>query len=154
MKKLMAIGLAAVMAFGLAGCGGSQSAAASSKSSSPTTPGSAFTDTKDTDDAKETHSAEMEGSIDYEISRGITDYGEKSLMLTYTNNTNHPILSAQFYFELKDDLTDEDNELLSKLQEEHEIDDDQMDWAYFQSNTECYTDIGESSKPSPFTFFS
>ena len=153
MKKLMAIGLAAVMAFGLAGCGGSQSAAASSKSSSPTTPGSAFTDTKDTDDAKETHSAEMEGSIDYEISRGITDYGEKSLMLTYTNNTNHPILSAQFYFELKDDLTDEDNELLSKLQEEHEIDDDQMDWAYFQSNTECYTDIGESSKPSPFTFF-
>lgn len=77
MKKLMAIGLAAVMAFGLVGCGGSQSSAASSKSSSPITPGSAFTDTNDTYDSKETHSAEMEGSIDYEISRGITDYGEK-----------------------------------------------------------------------------
>ena len=153
MKKAMAIGLAAVMAFGLAGCGANQSTAESAEPSEPKTPGSAFTDTKEAEDTKETHSAEMEGNIGYELSRGITDYGEKSLMLSYTNNTNHPILSVQFYFELKEDLTDEDRELLSKLQKELEIDDDQMDWAYFQSNTECYTDIGESSKPSPFTFF-
>lgn len=149
MKKLMAIGLTTVMAIGLVGCGGSQSSTI--EKTEPSTPAEAFNSEKS--DTKETHSAEMEGTITYELSRGITDFGEQSLMLSYTNNTNHPIVSAQFLFDIKEDLTEEEKDLQSQLQNKFEIDDGQMDWAYFQSNTDCYTDCGEASKPSAFTFF-
>lgn len=148
MKKSMVIGLATFMIFELAACGGSQSTAVSSD---PTTPAAAFKSEESS--SKEKHPAEMEGTISYELSRGITDYGEQSLMLSYTNNTNHPIANIQFMFDVKEDLSAEEQELLSQLQEKFEVSDTQMEWAYFQSNTECYTDIGDTSKPSAFTFF-
>lgn len=153
MKKLMAIGLAAVMAFGLAGCSGSQSAAASAESRSvESTSESQEESSANTKEAKETSSAEMEGTIDFEISHGVDEYGNKSLMLSYTNNTNHAILGGQFMSDLKKDLTSDEETLLSELQEECGVDDDDLSWAYFMAYNECYTDPGDTSKPAGYTF--
>lgn len=152
MKKLMAIGLAAAMAFGLVGCGGSQSTAASVESGSAEAASESQEETSaENKEAKETGSVEMAGTIDFEISQGIDEYGNKSLMLAYTNNTNHPILIADFMFDFRTDLDDAEKDLLSALQSECTIDDDDLDWAYFRSYNECYTDPGDSSKPSSYT---
>lgn len=149
MKKLMAIGLAVATAFGLVGCGGSQSAAVSSSTES-TSESQEVSSGMNKNDA-EPNSVEMEGTIDFEITQGIDEYGNKSLMLAYTNSTNHPILVADFMFDFRTDLEDGEKELLSALQSECNIDDDDLDWAYFRSYNECYTDPGDSSKPSSYT---
>lgn len=153
MKKLMAIGLTAVMAFGLVGCGGSQSAAVSVDSDSAEAASESQEESSaNTKEAKETSSAEMEGTIDFEISHGVDEYGNKSLMLSYTNNTNHAILGGQFMSDLKKDLTSDEETLLSELQEECGVDDDDLSWAYFMAYNECYTDPGDTSKPAGYTF--
>ncbi len=153
MKKAMTIGLAVVMAFGLVGCSGSQSAAASSESGSTEAVSESQEETStENKEAKSTTSAEMEGTIDFEISHGIDEYGDKSLMLSYTNNTNHPIIGGQFMSDLKKDLTSDEETLLSELQEECDVDDDDLSWAYFMAYNECYTDPGDTSKPASYTF--
>lgn len=151
MKKLMAIGLAVATAFGLVGCGGSQSAAVSSSTES-TSESQEASSTAEKEPANDTSSAEMDGTIDFEISQGINEYGDKSLMLTYTNNTNHPIVGGQFMYDLKTDLTSDEESLLSQLQKEYEVDDDDLDWAYFLASNECYTEPGETAKPASYTF--
>lgn len=151
MKKLMAIGLAAVMAFGLAGCGGSQSAATNAESGSVEST-SESQEEASTDATKEKHSTEMEGTIDFEIAQGLNEYGNKSVTLTYTNNTNHTIIDLEFDADLKKDLTSEEENLLKTLQQETEVEDDDLSWAYFRSYNQCYTEPGDTSKPSSFTF--
>ena len=151
MKKLMAIGLAAVMAFGLAGCGGSQSSAASAESRSVEST-SESQEESSAENTKEKHSAEMEGTIDFEITQGLNEYGNKSVTLTYTNNTNHTIIDLEFDADLKKNLTSEEEDLLKTLQQETEVEDDDLSWAYFRSYNECYTEPGDTSKPSDFTF--
>ena len=151
MKKLMAIGLTAVMALGLAGCGGSQSTAVSVESGSAEA-ASESQEESSTDDTKEKHSTEMEGTIDFEIAQGLNEYGNKSVTLTYTNNTNYTILDLEFDADLKKDLTSEEENLLKTLQQETEVEDDDLSWAYFRSYNECYTEPGGTSKPSSFTF--
>ena len=127
MKKLMAIGLAVAMAFGLVGCGGNQSTAASAESDSAKAASESQEESStNIKEAKGTSSAEMEGTIDFEISHGVDEYGNKSLMLSYTNNTNHAILGGQFMSDLKKDLTSDEEALLSELQEECGVDDDDL----------------------------
>ena len=153
MKKAMAIGLAAVMAFGLVGCGASQSTAASAESDSTETVSESQEETStETDSAKEKHSVEMDGTIDFEIAQGLNEYGENCLTLTYTNNTNHAIIDLEFDADLKKDLTDEEENLLKTLQQETDVKDDDLSWAYFRSYNECYTEPGDIAKPSSFTF--
>lgn len=153
MKKLMAIGLTAVMAFGLAGCGGSQSATVSTESGSTETISESQEETStEGTSTKDANSVEMTGTIDFEIAEGVNEYGNKSLMLTYTNNTNHPIIDLEFDADLKTDLTTEEEDLLKTLQQETDVKDDDLSWAYFRSYNQCYTEPGETSKPSSFTF--
>lgn len=151
MKKLMAIGLTTIMAFGLVGCGGSQSADTSAESSSVKSTSESQEETS-TDATKEKHSTEMEGTIDFEITQGLNEYGNKSVTLTYTNNTNHTIIDLEFDADLKKDLTSEEENLLKTLQQETEVEDDDLSWAYFRSYNQCYTEPGDTSKPSSFTF--
>lgn len=154
MKKAMAIGLTAVMAVGLAGCGGTQSVAVSSENGSTeaVSESQEETSTENTDSTKEKHSAEMEGTIDFEVTQGINEFGEKSLVLTYTNNTNHAIIDLEFDADLKSDRTSEEEDLLKTLQQETDVKDDDLSWAYFRSYNECYTEPGDTAKPSSFTF--
>lgn len=153
MKKAMAIGLAAIMTFGLVGCGGSQNAATSVERSSveSTSENQEASSTK-TGVPKEKHSVEMDGTIDFEVAQGLNEYGENCLMLTYTNNTNHTIIDLEFDADLKKDLTDEEENLLKTLQQETDVKDDDLSWAYFRSYNECYTEPGDTAKPSSFTF--
>lgn len=151
MKKLIAIELAAAMAFGLVGCGGSQSTAASVENGSAEAASDSQEETS-ADDTNETHSTEMKGTIDFEIAQGLNEYGNKSVTLTYTNNTNHTIIDLEFDADLKKDLTSEEENLLKTLQQETEVEDNDLSWAYFRSYNECYTEPGNTSKPSDFTF--
>lgn len=153
MKKAMAIGLAAVMAFGLAGCGANQSTAESAESSSKEAVSESQEETStENKEAKGANSVEMTGTIDFEITEGVNEYGNKSLMLTYTNNTNHSIIDLEFDADLKTDLTTEEEDLLKTLQQETDVKDDDLSWAYFRSYNQCYTEPGDTSKPSSFTF--
>lgn len=158
MKKAIIAVTSIILAVSLAGCGGGQATSATEATSSTAVSNSTNSISEETksesgDDGPKVMTPEISGTVEYEIVNGINDYGESCLMLSYTNNTNYPIVGTQFYYELKKNRTDDEEALLKQLQADTDVSDEDIErYSYFNSYNDCYTDPGETAKPSDYTF--
>ena len=153
MKKLMAIGLTAVMAFGLAGCGASQSVAVSAESSSTeaVSESQEETSTESTDSSKLAKDEIKIDELPWEITTMINDYGNREFVVAYTNNSKYPIMGFDIEFTLKDELTDDQMAVFEDLKENYEYTDEELVKLTMKAYNEVYTASGEEGKPQPLT---
>lgn len=153
MKKLMAIGLAVATAFGLVGCGGSQSTASSAESSSVEST-SESQEESSTESPDSSALAKDEIKIDelpWEITTMINDYGNREFVVAYTNNSKYAIMGFDIEFTLKDGLTDDQMAVFEDLKEEYEYTDEELSELTMKVYNEVYTAAGEEGKPQPLT---
>ena len=83
--------------------------------------------------------------IDWSVGMKVDDYGDRSLMCQYTNNSSLSILGVEVKYSQKDDLTDEDRQVLSDLKDTYGYTDEELKDLYMTASVEFFTYPGESS---------
>ena len=130
MKKIIALVLAAVMAFALCACGapGAPSGTSGTGSTEPA----------------EKSPIKIE-DIDWNTQLGIID-GERQFVLSYTNNSKYTIAYFCMTFTVKDELSEADQKALDELKTVYELEDSDIPVLELEAESEKLTDPGESEQ--------
>ena len=83
--------------------------------------------------------------IDLTVESRIDDYGDRSIMCQYTNNSTYSILGVEIKYTQKESVTDDDRAVLSDLKDTYGYTDDELNDLYMRAHIEYFTYPGESS---------
>ena len=150
-KELLTLCLAFTLV--LSACGNANASSAASIESIESTV-SSETSSMESNVSSETSSMESAAivndaikidDIDIKVGPQIDDYGDRCVMLQYTNNSSYSILGVEIKYTQKDSVTDSDREILSDLKDRYEYTDDELKELYMTGRVECLTYPGETS---------
>ncbi len=130
MKKIIALLLAAVMAFALCACGVPGAPAGTSGTGSTA--------------SAEKSPIKIE-DIEWSAQLGIID-GERQFVLSYTNNSKYTIAYFCMIFTVKDELSEANQKALDELKTVYELEDSEMPLLELEAESEKLTDPGESDE--------
>ena len=99
------------------------------------------------------------GDVPWEVSMGINDYGDRALMIKFTNNSKYVITELSLEFTLKDNLKDKElEEFYSYLAREYDLDSEEkeelmsygvtMDASVYMWDEEDYLQVGDTIEDS------